>query len=367
MNRRNVLIAGGALAAGAGLGAVLVDVAHSRSMGDYAEAAAAARVELSAQPEIADVIRLATLAANGHNTQPWRFRRGTGRIDIVPDLDRRTSVVDPDDHHLFVSLGCAAENLSLAAAASGFAGDLHFESSDGGSLAFEFRRGSAVRSPLADAITHRRSTRSEYDGRPVAVNALKILAATNVDDVDVLLVTERRQIEQLTELVVAGNTAQMQDTAFVRELKSWMRFDPRRALATRDGLFAATSGNPVVPEWFGRLLFDIAFRIGSENDKYARHLRSSAGVAVFVGKGEAAEYWVKAGRASQRFALAATGLGLKCAFVNQPVEVTSIRRQLASHLGLNSRRPDLLMRFGYGPDTIASLRRPIERVVLPAT
>jgi hypothetical protein len=27
---------------------------------------------------------------------------------ILPDLSRRCPAVDPDDHHLFVSLGCAA-------------------------------------------------------------------------------------------------------------------------------------------------------------------------------------------------------------------------------------------------------------------
>ncbi|MGH1559991.1 hypothetical protein ACRAWD_24530 [Caulobacter segnis] len=34
---------------------------------------------------------------------------GPRAIEILPDLSRRTPVVDPDDHHLFVSLGCALE------------------------------------------------------------------------------------------------------------------------------------------------------------------------------------------------------------------------------------------------------------------
>jgi hypothetical protein len=37
-------------------------------------------------------------------------------IVILPDLSRRCPVVDPDDHHLYVSLGCAAENILQAAA-----------------------------------------------------------------------------------------------------------------------------------------------------------------------------------------------------------------------------------------------------------
>ena len=52
------------------------------------------------------------------------------------------------------------------------------------------------------------------------------------------------------------------------------------------------------------------------------------------------------GRACQRFALQATALGLRHAFVNQPVEVSRLRPELAAWVGLPGRRPDLVLRFG---------------------
>ena len=48
-------------------------------------------------------------------------------ITVVPDLTRRCPAVDPDDHHLFVSLGCATENLIQAALAHGLQGDAQFD------------------------------------------------------------------------------------------------------------------------------------------------------------------------------------------------------------------------------------------------
>ena len=108
---------------------------------------------------------------------------------------------------------------------------------------------------------------------------------------------------------------------------------------------------------------DLFVSANSENDKYARQLRSSAGIAVFVGAQENREHWVLAGRACQRFALQATALGLKLAFVNQPVEVAALRPHLAALVGLPGRRPDILMRFGYGPSLPYSVRRPIETVI----
>lgn len=71
-----------------------------------------------------DLVRQAILAASSHNTQPWKFRLERDAIAILPDLSRRCPAVDPDDHHLYASLGCAAENLILAAQATGLRGHL---------------------------------------------------------------------------------------------------------------------------------------------------------------------------------------------------------------------------------------------------
>jgi len=81
-----------------------------------------------------ELIRYATLAPSGHNTQCWQFRVAAHSISILPDLSRRTPVVDPDDHHLYVSLGCAAENLSLAARAFGLSGEVKFNDEGDGAV-----------------------------------------------------------------------------------------------------------------------------------------------------------------------------------------------------------------------------------------
>jgi hypothetical protein len=44
-----------------------------------------------------------------------------------------------------------------------------------------------------------------------------------------VLITERAQMDRVRDLVIAGNNAQIADLAFVRELKSWLRFGPRQA------------------------------------------------------------------------------------------------------------------------------------------
>jgi nitroreductase len=364
MNRRQLLVGGGALAV-AGVGATYFGIRDMGSMEEYNASVAETRSALKQAPQTSDLIRYATLAANSHNTQPWRFKISTAGIEVLPDMARQIAIVDPDNHHLFASLGCAAENLAIASGACGKPGELSFSPANGGVVMFAFGSGSPVEPAMFDAIPKRQSTRGDYNANAVSSRDLQTLAATAaVPGVDLVLVTDRPQIDRVRELVVAGNSAQMADAAFVRELKTWLRFSPRQAILTGDGLFSASSGNPALPAWLGSVMFDLVFKAKTENEKYARQLASSAGVAVFPAQKEDREHWVLAGRACQRFALQATALGLKHAFINQPVEVASLRPELAILVGLPGRRPDLVMRFGYGAALPFSMRRPAESVIL---
>ena len=86
-----------------------------------------------------------------------------------------------------------------------------------------------------------------------------------------------------------------------------------------------------------------AITVESENDRYARQVRNSAGIAVFTGQQADPAHWVEVGRCYERFALQATALGVRNAFLNQPVEVGAVRPQFASWLGVPDQRPDLVV------------------------
>ncbi len=363
ISRRKFLLAsGGAALIG---GSTYVGISRMLAMDDYTAYVDAIRRPLKANPAVDELIRYATLAANSHNTQPWRFRMTTRGVDILPDTTRKLSAVDPDDHHLFASLGCAAENLAIAAAMRNMPGALTFSSDDGGAIHFE-KGGNAHAEPsLFAAIPKRQSTRGDYNGASVSVADLATLTdAAATPGVDEVFITDRPTLNQLRDLVIAGNSEQMADAAFIRELKTWLRFSSTHARQTGDGLFSATTGNPVVPEWLGSTMFSLFFKTKSENAKYTRHIATSVGIAVFVAQGEGPQHWVQAGRACQRFALAATALGLKHAFMNQPVEVPRLRPELAALMGMPGRRPDIVMRFGYGKALPYSARRSVSSVLV---
>lgn len=358
---RRALVGAGLSLAGAGA----LGVGLWPRMDRYREEVARQRQFPTGDPGVAELVRMATLAPNGHNTQPWRFRVEGQRVGILPDLSRRTAVVDPDDHHLFVSLGCAAETLVIAGAALGRSSEVTIDAGAGPQIDIALSPSRPGRQDLYQAIPQRQSTRSLYDGQPVSTAHLALLeAAAQEEGVAALIFTDPADRDAILEFVVAGNTAQMDDPAFVAELAAWLRFSSTRAVETGDGLFAACSGNPVLPEWIGRRVFPLVFRTESENDRYRAQVRSSAGIAVFVGAQADPQHWIRVGRSFQRFALQATALGIRTAHVNQPVEVPSVRAEFARWLGMPDARPDLVVRFGMAPAMPMSLRRPLGAVLV---
>ena len=371
LKRKQFIRSGAAL-----VGAPLWLQACSKGASEEDYETAVRRIWRSSEPATGDslavrreLVRHATLAPSSHNTQCWKFRVEQDAVTILPDLTRRTPAVDPDDHHLYVSLGCATENLVQAALANGLKGQPRFDAAAGGEIRVALEPTQAVASPLFQAIPARQSTRAEYDGKPLSTDELKLLErAGKGDGVQLMLLTEKAAMEKVLEYVVQGNSAQMNDPAFVSELKQWIRFGGAEAVRAGDGLYSASSGSPSLPRWLCSTLFGMFFTEGSENEKYAKHVRSSAGIAVFVSQADEKSAqpanWIEVGRAYERFALQATALGIRNAFLNQPVEVKAVRPQFASYLGVGGRRPDLVVRFGRGPELPKSLRRPLAAVLV---
>lgn len=310
-----------------------------------------------------DLVRQATLAASSHNTQPWTFRLLADGMDILPDFSRRLPVVDPDDHHLFASLGCAAENLLQASAAAGLKG--HYSCSPGEPGAhIHFEKAAPSVSPLVQAIPHRQCCRSDYDGSAIAGDQLQLLEdAAQGTGVSLLWLTGSNKLEAVADYVAQGNNAQMGDPAWQKELKDWVRFSAAEARRTGDGLYGPVMGNPSVPRWLGSLAMRLTLSAKSQNQKDSRQIRQSSAIAVFFSEADDWQHWIEVGRSYERFALQATALGLATAFINQPVEVAALRPQFAAWLGIGGRRPDLVVRVGRGPAMPRSMRRPVDEVI----
>lgn len=311
-----------------------------------------------------ELIRYATLAASSHNTQPWKFRVRQDCITVLPDFSRRCPAVDPDDSHLFKSLGCAAENIVHAAAAQGYSADVRFDPGEEGVVVLLNPVATMGATDLYRAITKRQCVKTAYDGTPLGVPELEALKKAGAGQNVRTLMLSEAQNNAVVDYVTRGNVAQLTDRAFRGELVSWLRFNPGQALSMGDGLYVRTSGQPTLPTWFAKWIIGLVLTTKGQAAADANNLRSSAGVAVFVSSHDDKPAWVEAGRAYQRFALQATALNVRTAFINQPIEVRALRPQFESWLKLDREHAQLMVRFAHGPTAPFSLRRPIDDVII---
>lgn len=309
-----------------------------------------------------ELVRLATLAASSHNTQPWRFRIAADAITIFPDRTRRCRVVDPDDAHLYKSLGCAAENLVHAASLQGYVATPRYDDEADAVVVTLVAEAGVVPSELSRALGTRQCTKGTYDGSEIPPDELAELQQSGTDDVRCVVLTGDEDIAAVSSLVQRGNLAQLRDDSFRHELLSWIRFNPRAATRTRDGLAGRVNGQPPLPTLVGRLLAPLVIKASTQVRADQQRLDSSAGVAIFLTPADTKASWVEAGRAYERFSLRADLLGIRSAFINQPIEVPELRDELEAFLG-GPGRAQLMVRFGHGPRGPFSLRRPVDEVM----
>ncbi|MBE0670735.1 MAG: twin-arginine translocation signal domain-containing protein [Anaerolineales bacterium] len=310
-----------------------------------------------------ELVRYATLAANGHNTQPWKFVIGEGAIEIHPDYSRRLPVVDPLDRELWISLGCALENLLVAARSVGFAPEVIYPDLKD-FIQIRFTKDVPDASPLFDAIPQRQTTRSEFDGRSIqAVDLDQVQTLPLEPGVSLRYMTNPTDLETMLEYVNQGNLSQYTNEAFLDELIDWLRFNKKEALASLDGLYTRASGNPEVPRWLGQM-FVGGTKPQQQADADAAKLRSSSGGVVIASESDDKTVWVRTGQVYERVALKLTSLDIKSAFLNQPIEVADLRMQFQTAIGLGSSLPQLLVRFGYAEAMPRSLRRPVDEVIV---
>jgi hypothetical protein len=314
------------------------------------------------QTQMRELVRYATLAANGHNTQPWIFTVQDRAIEIRPDFNRELKFVDPDHRELWISLGCALENFLIAARASGFAPEVTYPDS-ANLIHVALTADIPQNGTLFDAIPMRQNTRSEYDGQLIKTADFNQIQALSLESgVSLQFITSPGGLETVLEYINEGNLTQYAEKAFIDELIHWLRFNKKEALSTMDGLYTRCSGNPEVPRWLGQM-FVAGTKPQQQADVDAKKLRSSPLAVVVASASDDKTNWVRTGQVYERLALKTTSLNIKSALLNQPIEGGKIRLQFQSALGLGEFVPQLLIRMGYAEAMPSSLRRPVEEVI----
>lgn len=168
------------------------------------------------------------LAANPHNSQPWYFRISEQAVDLYADYSRQIGVIDPVRREMHIGLGCAVENMTLAAQAEGFTVRVTLipDSAYPDHVAhLALTPGQAQVSDLYSAIPSRHTNRSPYDtNKSVKADILNSLTAlSNDDSVHVFWYANSSARDKFGKIAIAAAQALIADEQQSIDSNRWWR------------------------------------------------------------------------------------------------------------------------------------------------
>jgi len=322
------------------------------------------------------LVRAAILAANPHNSQPWRFRAAADGIDVFADRARNIGSIDPTLREMHIGLGCAVENLLLAASAGGLASTLTLlpNPADPSHVAhIALAPGSSVASPLHAAIAQRHTNRGPYDThRPLEETAFTSLSALGAQwpQLAVKWFTTAASRRDIGAGIVEASKAIVADADQSRDSNAWFRTSWSDIQAKRDGL---TLDAQALPGWLrvaAKILPPVdperADRIWLDNTRDV-HVATAAAFGIVLARDPSDDAQrMNGGRFWQRMHLWAQTQGIAMHPLNQMPERADRERslKLAPRFGrvldelVGNSDWHALMPFRLGYPTLTALRSP---------
>jgi nitroreductase len=183
------------------------------------------------EEQIAYLLRYATLAPSSHSTQPWRFSVVQNTVELRSDLPSGPRGVDCGRRELDISLGCALENVLIAAERFGFGHEVLYpaEGRTGApaasvTLLAEGTPSTCRPVELFEAITTLRTNRGRDEGRPVPAVEVALLRECAVDGGVGLFLTDDREIRRkVRELVLFADRQLVSNAAWRRDAAALAR------------------------------------------------------------------------------------------------------------------------------------------------
>jgi hypothetical protein len=315
--------------------------------------------------QIEFLIRYAVLAPSGHNTQPWSFKIAGDGVEVYADFSRRLSIIDEKNRELLMSVGAAITNLRVAAARFGFASAVLYQARPEESYPVarvtltETCCPDSSLSRLFPSILVRRTNRQRFSDRPIEDSSSATLCDFIDEQSEMIRFVLPHDRNRVAQLVADGDRALMDNEAFRRELAVWMR--PNET-SLGDGICGDGFGIPGPMSALGPWLMR-SVDLGGAQAKHDRDLAEHAAGLIVITADDDRNSLIRAGEALERLLLLLTKLDIQYSFLNQPVEVEPLRKELWSMMR-TPKPPQLLLRIGYASPVRRPMpRRPMEQVL----
>ncbi len=314
-----------------------------------------------------EILRLASLAPSGHNTQPWLVTiKDQTHWTIGTTPKRWLPAVDHDNHDVLLSIGAFLENLSIAAAYHGYKANIIplAETPHDLRIADVILEKSSPETVNIDQIKQRRTLRKHYLDKPLVEGHIQLLKGEDANSIQ-YFTPGSPQSDYLNKATVAANRMQTSRIHAQEELADWIRWSNNKAEKYRDGLTPASMEIGGVIGWYVRNLYShkdvltASFR-NTTMDLVSRQVKKHGGWFVITAKNHDVASLINVGRIMEKMYLKARDLGIALHPMSQVLQEKPFKYQVTDNLRLNH-RCEFIFRAGYikhYPEPI-SLKRPV--------
>jgi hypothetical protein len=292
-----------------------------------------------AETSIERIVAAGILASNPHNSQPWIFRITDSTIDLFADRERQIGVIDPYLREMYIGLGCAVENMALAAEAEGFSlalGLMPDPADETHAAHIELANSSPLPSKLYSAIPNRHTDRGAYDTtRSIAPETFQEIEALITEaDLRLFWYKDEAARAQFSKVAVESTEALIADEQQSMDSHTWWRQDWDQLQERADGITLDTQSLGPVTTPIAKILPDLPRQ---QNDAaFVKNVRevmlptAAAFGILAVRDGNNNTQRLHCGRAWERIHLWSTTQGLAMQPLNQMCERVDREIQIES-------------------------------------
>jgi hypothetical protein len=329
------------------------------------------------------IVAAGILASNPHNSQPWLFRISGSTIDLFAVAERQIGVIDPFRREMYIGLGCAIENMRLAAEAEGFTPDIRLMpdlTTETHAASISLAAASPATSPLYEALPNRHTNRAAYDtSRPVVEDIFTgIDSLLTESDVRLFWLKDESARAKFGEVAVSAAEALIADEQQSMDSHRWWRQDWDQLQGSADGITLDVQGLGSFISGIAKFLPDLSRQ--QNDDSFVKNVReimipTAAGFGILAVRDGMDNFQrLQCGQAWQRIHLWGTTQGLAMQPLNQMCERADrevqlgsepvLRRAVAGLIGDETWHGIMPFRLGY-PTVVAlpSPRRGLDQVI----
>lgn len=308
--------------------------------------------EAPIEEKIKFFIQAGILAANIHNTQPWKFEIEKNVLYIYPDKKYQLQEADPQANNLFISLGCCATNIECAAAYHNYKSAiklLNHQKNISIQITFSFvqSKNNEMKelAKLSTFIAKRFSNKYQYLNKPINPSILDKISAIRQEESKTLISNDPPIIRATAKYQERAIKNLVKKKKFAKELSTWLRLNNTKSY---DGMPGFVVGLNPIQAQIGKFFLNKipqAMYLLAKKDKSLIE-RSPAIGLITTSKNDLYSYFI-VGKMYEKIVLTSFSQGIFCTPMHSIIEDKEGFTQLKKVFNLNTTKPAFFFRLGY--------------------